>query len=553
MINNDSESTISVQELKKTNPWINQFSLSDEEFLAVSDIMASVIVGEIPLADFLPRLDKAILKSADIKKQLALAIAKNRLWRFRESLGDVAGLIKSLGGAIPETAVDSVKANANEAPAKLASNEVKSSPTGNLPMAPKKTSTTPAKMAFSMSDEKEFSQIVVPDGGINKDWPSQAQGIIIRFGFADSDQVLAKRLENIIVSYLKDIRDEMETVDSLSRARKVGGMELSKDEADRLMRLIKEQEFLNDKNRVFKNNLSQQDFLSSVSSSNNNQSTADISQNQPTDRAIENPSATVKQNIPASNLNLPKPNQSFAKTAFSPSKSMPKIEMEDGLPVITMPDDLIVPQDDMIVKPEIFPFDKLEEKEFHNRLKSLASNDKMNGVKSLPIQQNSQPGIKINIQSDVSPAQPADNLPPPSPPPFMTTKQMPDTPVVKNPSKPTMDGLKFEKKLTGPVEELATLTLIEFRRLSDDPKIATSKVKEKIELIGQDGFGKKIEAIDAWNKNEISRFYRLLGQTAMADGQPVENVIKERLVSGKPTLSLPEFEAVMELNRGLRF
>jgi hypothetical protein len=39
----------------------------------------------------------------------------------------------------------------------------------------------------------------------------------------------------------------------------------------------------------------------------------------------------------------------------------------------------------------------------------------------------------------------------------------------------------------------------------------------------------------------------------MSEGKPIEEIIRTRLFAGKPTLSLDEFEAVMELNRQLRF
>jgi hypothetical protein len=103
------------------------------------------------------------------------------------------------------------------------------------------------------------------------------------------------------------------------------------------------------------------------------------------------------------------------------------------------------------------------------------------------------------------------------------------------------------------VEELENMTLIDFRRLAAGPKAATGKIKEKIGLLEKDGLEKKISGIAAWQKNEISRFYRLLGQASMTEGKSIETVIKERLISGRPTLSLDEFEAVMELNKQLRY
>jgi hypothetical protein len=145
-------------------------------------------------------------------------------------------------------------------------------------------------------------------------------------------------------------------------------------------------------------------------------------------------------------------------------------------------------------------------------------------------------------------------LPPPQPAPFVSEKKIPDSVLaVRQERRPNLDGVKFDKKLVGPIDELSGMTLIDFRRLAADPQVAVAKVKEKIELLGQDGFTQKMNGITAWHDNEVNKFYRLLGQASMAEGRPIEDIIKERLLAGKPTLSIDELQAIIELNRTLRF
>jgi len=190
-----------------------------------------------------------------------------------------------------------------------------------------------------------------------------------------------------------------------------------------------------------------------------------------------------------------------------------------------MPDDLMIkPQDNSVA---------LEKK---LGLTPLA------GEKKLP-----PPVQDVKIKS-------AKDLPLPQPQPFVAPKAAAGTTFTPRPSgRPNLDDVKFSKKLMGPIEELGSMTLIDFRRLAPDATAATAKISEKIKLLEKEYFGKKIEGIDAWNKNEVSKFYRLLGQTAMAEGKSVDAVVQERLTAGKPTLSMDEFNAVMELNRTLRY
>ena len=57
-------------------------------------------------------------------------------------------------------------------------------------------------------------------------------------------------------------------------------------------------------------------------------------------------------------------------------------------------------------------------------------------------------------------------------------------------------------KLTGPVEELRAITLVDFRRLSRDPSEAAMKIKDKIDLLTGESFEKRSAGIAAWTASE---------------------------------------------------
>ncbi len=119
-------------------------------------------------------------------------------------------------------------------------------------------------------------------------------------------------------------------------------------------------------------------------------------------------------------------------------------------------------------------------------------------------------------------------------------------------TKPKIKDIKFERKIIGPTEELQTLTLIEFRRLSRDPAEAAAKIKDKIELLKQEGYETQVRAIRAWQESEPNRLYLSLTQAALETGRPIVELVNERTSQNQPTLTLTEFQALLSLNSSLR-
>jgi hypothetical protein len=107
-------------------------------------------------------------------------------------------------------------------------------------------------------------------------------------------------------------------------------------------------------------------------------------------------------------------------------------------------------------------------------------------------------------------------------------------------------------RLTGPVEEIRSLTLVDFRRLSKDPSEATLKIKDKIDLLQEQSFDTKTQGIRAWTESGVNKQYLDLLRASL-EGRPVVDIIAEREAAGTPTLTKPEFDAIMTLNRILRF
>ena len=117
----------------------------------------------------------------------------------------------------------------------------------------------------------------------------------------------------------------------------------------------------------------------------------------------------------------------------------------------------------------------------------------------------------------------------------------------------SMQEITFVKRLLGPVDELRSLSLTDFRRLSKDASQAATKVKDKVDLMEEQGYNKKVEAIGAWRASPLNQMYVGITRDAVLQGVAVAEILGKKRTAGEETLSDEELKAVMKLNADLRF
>ncbi|MFA6106913.1 MAG: hypothetical protein WC745_04570 [Patescibacteria group bacterium] len=117
-----------------------------------------------------------------------------------------------------------------------------------------------------------------------------------------------------------------------------------------------------------------------------------------------------------------------------------------------------------------------------------------------------------------------------------------------------MEDVKFTPKILTPVEELKYLDLNNFRRLyKDSPVEAAKKILEKISLLEEEEYAKRLAGINAWRQSPLIRLYLETGSEAIAARQSVIDIIAKRKAEKKDFLTEDEIHAIMDLNRELRF
>ncbi|MFA6918644.1 MAG: hypothetical protein WC244_00825 [Patescibacteria group bacterium] len=584
-----------IEDIKKTNSWFIPFNLSDQELYDVDVCGSRVRAGSDNSADLISNLRKSLLKqSPETINQIALAIAINQLWPMRKYIkGDVESFIKSLGGTPPVKKKKIKKKKPSEKTPK--DYLIKAETAGSQNSSPTVITDNSKSMTFSTMDEEELKKIAVPEAETYKlDYDSLADDIISKFGYNESDEILHKRLSNIIISRFRDVRDEIESIEALTKSQKIGGMEFTKEQATELLGLIKkEQETFKEYHISGGDAIQRIEFKpkipqfekAEVKVKTLQEKRAEEMRRQGTNSSVSvsvepipivSPQAELsKQAVPPTlpeikNVPVAPKQPEVAKIDSFDSQNKitaevspaPIMDEEDGLPILRMPEDLMV-------KPKIVKLDDIgEEKKEEAKKpvpinippasliseKKLESNDdiieaslKNNLVNNFVEEKSIPVSVPVSLKQ-------SESAPLPRPAPYVVQKNIPQRVLEsQNTRRPIVDGIKLAKKLTGPIEELSDMTLIDFRRLASNPVEATRSIREKIKLLQEESYARRIEGINAWFGNEVNRFYRLLGQTSMTEGRSIDDIIKERLVSGKPTLSLEEFDAVMQLNSELRY
>jgi hypothetical protein len=109
----------------------------------------------------------------------------------------------------------------------------------------------------------------------------------------------------------------------------------------------------------------------------------------------------------------------------------------------------------------------------------------------------------------------------------------------------------LSNKLVGPVEELAYITILDFRNLGENLDKRIDKLRQKINTLEEYGFNKKILGIKAWLNSEVSEVYKAILNESIESGS-IENAIMKRKEKSLQFLTKDEINKIAEINREFR-
>ncbi len=316
--------------------------------------------------------------------------------------------------------------------------------------------------------------------------------LLKKAGLVLASSVLEARFKSILSTYLRGVRSKIDTRAVLAKSAKIGGLNLSAEEIDRIFKVCEETSF---------SSLAVSPAVSGLSTT----SGPTPSLRPPATRldkimaAAESAGAAVK----SAEYDL---RQALAKgkvkkpAALDVKHELPATEEEPELPA---------------AKPE----------------------------------------DRFGLQP-VAPAslRPLPSRPPSTPPstakPQATAARPAPAPAVL---RPQMHDIKPMPKVMGPVEELQFLDLVNFRRLGKTPAESTAKIFGKIKLLEAEGYDKMIAGVYAWRQSPVNRFYLALTKDAINKGLPLAELLTKRRQENKETLAEEEIGAIIALNNKLLF
>ena len=116
----------------------------------------------------------------------------------------------------------------------------------------------------------------------------------------------------------------------------------------------------------------------------------------------------------------------------------------------------------------------------------------------------------------------------------------------------TMHDVVARPIAMGPIEELRTMDLTDFRRLAAKSGAAANKIRQRLAVLREDGIDRYAAGIKAWRESAVYGVYVRMIRQGLVEGRPIEDIAAAD-TSDPERFSGEELQAVIELNKSLRF
>ncbi len=117
--------------------------------------------------------------------------------------------------------------------------------------------------------------------------------------------------------------------------------------------------------------------------------------------------------------------------------------------------------------------------------------------------------------------------------------------------RPRIEDMKGNRQLIGPVEELETMELGDFRRLGREEQEIKKHLLEKFKVLADQSLLKKLQGLKAWKSSPVYKIYLSMTVAGIRNRVPLSQVIEDRQLNHQATLTLSEYEMIGQLNQEL--
>lgn len=321
-------------------------------------------------------------------------------------------------------------------------------------------------------------------------------------------QYLQKRLQNVISSRLRDVRNAMELKSLLQRDTKVGGLGLSREEADGMAAIIEnayqetraaiEQE----ERKKFESQLAEQ-----------KRKIEDRRQQESEEHARWYQEKIKKRQV-----------QEIEQRQFAQAVKK-ELKTQAGHPLDGK--------------------DAALERSKYGRLVpvtgAVPAPDKLERPTVLGLAKDNRP-----------PATPGAGVPAPVVKVSAATAEL-----KQRPGAVSVDGVQTIRsgapKLHGLIDELRGMTLSGFRRLGKEPKDSVNRINQYLSTLNEESFSQKVHGIKAWQSSPLMRVYLDLVTESFKQGKPLAAIAEAKRAAGENTLTKDELEVLINLNNSMHF
>lgn len=388
----------------------------------------------------------------------------------------------------------------------------------------------------------------------------EIENIIKESGLVLPSSLAVNRFKNIIFTYNRGVRNKIDTKNTLAKSTKIGGLDLSPEEIDRVLKIcdsrLPQNSVTSDSANFFAPSAAPLTRLDKIVASADS---SKIGTEYNLKQAIA--AGQIKKTaMPEKELNLPLAEKELSLPPSEKKLNLPLAEKELSLPLAETETAKDAPAPIKLPEAKVseFKIPEIKNPEVKLPVPPIAP------VKPVPPAPHISPVPPVPPVPPVSPVQPVQPVQPIQPAqPISPIKQVPPVPpkpvAASRPnqapvnSKPVMHDIKPMPKVMGPLEELQFLDLLNFRRLGKTPAEITGKIFAKIKLLEAEGYDKMILGVRAWRQSPVNRLYLKMGQEAINKGMTIKEFSEISEKNNLNYLKLEEIEAIIILNSKLIF
>ncbi len=122
------------------------------------------------------------------------------------------------------------------------------------------------------------------------------------------------------------------------------------------------------------------------------------------------------------------------------------------------------------------------------------------------------------------------------------------------PIRPMVDGIMAStNKLTSLADEMRQMDIEAYRRLSKDPNQAAERVLQKLETLKREGFERWTEGVEAWRSSQLQQQYLRLVAESFSSGRPVAELVEEKRKNDPGLPTAEELGSIIALNGRIQF